>query len=69
MASLRFRAPSLALLACAGLTLALAARAQEPGRAPAPPANESAEDKARREGDLKALQEALAASAEARKRF
>ena len=43
MASPRFRAPSLALLACAALTLALAARAQEPGRAPAPPAETTPE--------------------------
>jgi septal ring factor EnvC (AmiA/AmiB activator) len=69
MASPRLRAPLLALLACAGLTLAGLGHTQEAPRAPAPAANETAEEKARREGDLKALQEALAASAEARRRF
>jgi septal ring factor EnvC (AmiA/AmiB activator) len=69
MASPRLRAQLRALLACAGLTLAGAGRAQEAARPPAPAPKETAEDKARREGDLKALQEALAASAEARRRF
>src|SRR3712207_2518202 len=69
---IRFKSPfSRKVLGLAAWTVAASlspAGAQQPAPAPAAPA-ESAEEKARREQDLKVLEEAITANAEARRRL
>src|SRR5215218_9498974 len=72
----RSRGSALVLLIAGLLTAGTAidaARAQEPAKPansdPGPKTAETAEDKARREADLKALEAAMAASAEARRKL